>query len=167
MNNFAWAVITHFRILALHKHILAGLKVATNADTTFENAYTVKSAWKVWDSEEKLAFSLRLPLRRHIARLGMFSVDPGIVVSLYASAHHPYTTLAIDEWMIFWLSEDSPVEFGSNKCSRHLVFESSLHARLLPATLQYICIYTMIRGWIKGKAVMHLRWGTSYLPAIR
>ena len=45
---------------------------------------------KVWDSEEKLAFSSRLPLRRHIARWGTFSVDPSIVVSLYASAHHPY-----------------------------------------------------------------------------
>ena len=30
--------------LALPKHTLAGLKVATNADTTVENAYTVKSA---------------------------------------------------------------------------------------------------------------------------
>ena len=33
----------------------------------------------------------------HIARLGTFSVNPGIVVSFYASAHHPYTTLAVDE----------------------------------------------------------------------
>ena len=30
----------------LHKHILAVLKVATNADTTVENAYTIKSAQK-------------------------------------------------------------------------------------------------------------------------
>ena len=30
--------------LALPKHILAVLKVATNADTTVENVYTVKSA---------------------------------------------------------------------------------------------------------------------------
>ena len=26
-----------------------------------------------------------------------FSVDPGVLVSLYASAHHPYTTLATGE----------------------------------------------------------------------
>ena len=32
--------------LVLCKCILAVLKVATNADTTLENAYTVKSAWK-------------------------------------------------------------------------------------------------------------------------
>ena len=45
MNNFAWAVITFFLgYLALHKCILTVLKVATNADTTVENAYTVKSA---------------------------------------------------------------------------------------------------------------------------
>ena len=35
-----------FEYLVLHKRILAVLKVATNADTTVENAYTVKSAWK-------------------------------------------------------------------------------------------------------------------------
>ena len=109
---------------------------------------------KVWDSEEKLAFSSRLPLRRHIARLGTFSVDPGIVVRFYASAHHLYTTVAIDEWMIFWPSEDSPVEVGSTECSRHLVFESSVRTckvatsnltiRLLPATLQYSIVYIRV-----------------------
>ena len=30
----------------------------------------------------------------------------------------------------------SPIEVGLTKCSHHLVFESSLHVRLLPATLQ-------------------------------
>ena len=114
------------------------LKIATNADTTVENAYTVKISLKVWDSGEKLVFSSRLPLRCHIAQVGTFSVDPGIVVSFYASAHHPYTTLAIDEWTIIWPSEDSPVEVGSTECSQHLVFESSLHVRLLQATLQYV-----------------------------
>ena len=34
------------RYWALHKHVLAVLKVATNADTTLENAYAIKSAWK-------------------------------------------------------------------------------------------------------------------------
>ena len=41
--------------------------------------------------------------------------------------------------MIFWPSEDSPVKVGSTECSRRLVFESSLHVRLLPATLQCTC----------------------------
>ena len=58
--------------MVLHKRVLAVLTVATNADTIVENAYT-----------------------------GMFSVDPGIVVSFYGSAHHPHTTLAINELMIF------------------------------------------------------------------
>ena len=84
----------------------------------------------------KLVFLSKLPLRRHIARWGTFSVEPGILVSLYASAHHPYTTLATSEWMIFWPSEDSHVEVGPTECSRHLEIRSSLHVRLLPATLQ-------------------------------
>ena len=32
------------KYLALHKRILAILKVCTNADTTVKNAYTIKSA---------------------------------------------------------------------------------------------------------------------------
>ena len=44
MNNFALAAITLLGYLVLYKRILAVLKVATNADTTVENAYTVKSA---------------------------------------------------------------------------------------------------------------------------
>ena len=35
-----------FWYLALHKRISAVSKASTNADTTVENAYTVKSAWK-------------------------------------------------------------------------------------------------------------------------
>ena len=46
MNNFAFVAKTLFGYLALRKRILAVLKVATNADATVENAYTVKSAWK-------------------------------------------------------------------------------------------------------------------------
>ena len=42
--------------------------------------------------------------------------------------------------MIFWPSEDSAIEVGSTKCIRHLVFQSSLHVRLLPATLQWLLI---------------------------
>ena len=44
MNNFAWVAIRILGYLGLHKHILAGLKVVTNVDTTAEIAYTVKSA---------------------------------------------------------------------------------------------------------------------------
>ena len=41
MNNFAWAAKMHFYdYLALHKCILAVLKVCTNTDTTKKKAYT-------------------------------------------------------------------------------------------------------------------------------
>ena len=40
-NNFAWAAIM---LLWRFTRVLAGLKVAANADTTVENTYTVKSA---------------------------------------------------------------------------------------------------------------------------
>ena len=54
-----------------------------------------QNSLKVQDSEEKPAFLLRLLLRSHIAQLlAMFSVDPGILLSLYASTLHPHTTLA-------------------------------------------------------------------------
>ena len=44
MNNFAWAEKPLFGYLALHRCILAVLTVCNNADTTLENAYTVKLA---------------------------------------------------------------------------------------------------------------------------
>ena len=138
MNNFTWAAITLFRLSRASQAYFGSLKGCYQCRYYCRERLYSQISLKVWDSEEELAFSLRMPLRRHIARLGMFSVDPGIVVSFYASAHHPYTTLAIDEWMIFWPSEDSPVEVGSTECSRHLVFESSLHVNLLPATLQLL-----------------------------
>ena len=137
MNNFAWAAKMFFFWISGTSQVNFGsLKGSYQCGYYCRERLYSQISLKVWDSEEKLAFLSRLPLRRHIARWGTFSVDPGILVSLYASAHHPYTILAIDEWMIFWLSEDSPVEVGSTECSRHLVFESSLHVRLLPATLQ-------------------------------
>ena len=133
MNNFAWAAkmhdIWHFA------SIFGSLKGCYQRGYYCRERLYSQISLKVWDSEEKLAFSSRLPLRRHIARLGTFSVDPGIVVSFYASAHHPYTTLAIDEWMILWLSKDIPIEVVSTECSYHLVFKSSQHVRLV-ATLQ-------------------------------
>ena len=48
-------------------------------------------------SEEKLVLLLRLPLSCHIVQLVMFSINPGIFISLNASTHHPYTTLATGE----------------------------------------------------------------------
>ena len=41
MNNLCGHLKSFFRYLALCKHILAVLKVATNTDTTLENAYMV------------------------------------------------------------------------------------------------------------------------------
>ena len=134
MNNFAWVAIMLFRISGTSRAYFGSFKGCCQRECYCRERLYSQISRKVWDSEEKLAFSSRLPLRCHIARLGTFSVDPGIVVSFYASAHHPYTTLATGEWMIFWPSEDSPVEVGSTECSRHLVFESSLHVRLLVST---------------------------------
>ena len=137
MNNFAWAAIMLFWISGASQKCFGSLNGCYQRGYYCREHLYSQICLKVWDSKEKLAFSSRLPLRRHIARFGMFSVDSGIVVSFYASTHHPHTTLAIDEWMIFWPSEDSPVEVGPTECSRHLEIRSSLHVRLLPATLQY------------------------------
>ena len=63
-------------------------------DTTANNAYTVKTAWK-FETVTKTEFSSRLPLRHHIAKLAMFSVDPSII--LYASIHHQHTILATSD----------------------------------------------------------------------
>ena len=40
-----------------------------------------------------MAFSSSLPLKHHIARLATFLIDPGILLCLYANAHHLPTTL--------------------------------------------------------------------------
>ena len=157
MNNFTWAAKTLFWISGASQAYLGSLKGCHQCGYYCTECLYSQISLKVWDSEEKLAFSLRPPLRRHIARLGMFSVNPGIVVSFYASAHHPYTTIAIDEWMIFWLSEDCPVEVGPTECSCHLVFESSLHVRLLPATLQFSMYFPESHI---AAAVATLEWNT-------
>ena len=44
MNNFAWAAITHFWISGASQAHFRSFKGSTNADTTVENAYTVKLA---------------------------------------------------------------------------------------------------------------------------
>ena len=130
MNNFAWVAITYFRISGASQAYFGRFKGCYQRGYYCRDCLYSQISLKVWDSE-KLAFSSRLPRRHHIAWWGTFSADPGIVISLYASAHHPYTTLATGEWMIFWPSEDSPVEVGPTECSCHLVFESSLHVLLL------------------------------------
>ena len=149
MNNFAWAAIMLFKFPGTSQAYFGGFKDWYQRGYYCRKRLYSQISLKVWDSEGKLAFSSRLPLRRHIARWGTFSVDPGILVSLYASAHHPYTTLATGEWMIFWPSEDNPIEVGPTECSRHLEIRSSLHVRLLPATLQ---LYTTCRDVYAGVA---------------
>ena len=136
--NFVWAVITLFRISGATQAYFGSLKGCYQRGYYCRECLCSQISLKVWDSQEKLAFLSRLLVRRHIARLGTFSVDPSIVVSLYESTHHPQTTLAIDEWMIFWASEDSPGKVELTECSRYLVLESSLLVRVLPATLQCI-----------------------------
>ena len=94
LNNFAWAVIMLFRISGALQAYFGSLKGC------YQHRYYCRECLYSQISvrqRRKLTFSLRLPLRRHIAQLGMFSVDAGIVVSFYASAHHPYTTPAVDE----------------------------------------------------------------------
>ena len=144
MNNFAWAAITHFRFSGASQAYLGSLKGCYQCGYYCWECLYSGISLEVWDSKEKLEFLSRLPLRRHIARWGTFSVDPGILVSFYASIHHPYTTLATGEWMIFWPSEDSLVEVGPTVCCHHLEIQSSLHVRLLPTTLQSIYLSYVI-----------------------
>ena len=101
MNYFVWAAKTLFGYLALHRRISAVLKVSTSMEYYFSEHLYSQTSLKAWDSEEKQAFSSRLPLSRHIAILAMYPIDPGILISLYANAHHPYSTQATGEWMIF------------------------------------------------------------------
>ena len=66
-----WAAITllGYMYLALHKRILAVLKVATNVDTTVENTYTVKSAWKYETAKKNLvetAFEMPYCMIKHV-----------------------------------------------------------------------------------------------------
>ena len=138
MNNFVWTVITLFRISGASQAYFGSLKFCYQRGYYCRERLYSQISLKVWDSEEKLAFSSRLPLRRHIARLGTFSVDPGIVVSFYASAHHPYTTLAIDEWMIFWPAKTVPLKLGRLSVAA-IMFSSHPYriVRLLVATLQF------------------------------
>ena len=116
MNNFVWVAIMLFRISGTSQAYFGSLKGCYQCRYYCRECLYSQISLKVWDSEEKLVFLSRLPLRRHIARWCTFSVDPGILVSLYASARHPYTTLATGGRIIFWPSEGSPVEVGPTEC---------------------------------------------------
>ena len=137
MNNFAWAVKTLFWISGAPQAHFGSFKGLYQRGYYCREHLYSQTSLKAWDSEEKQAFSSRLPLSCHIAWLATYPIDPGILISLYTSAHQPYTTLATGQWMIFWPGEDTGVEVRSTECSRYLVFQSSLHVRLLPATLQF------------------------------
>ena len=137
LNNFAWAAKTLFWMTGTSRAHFSRFKGFYQCRYYFRECLYSLTSLKLETAKKKTAFLSRLPLSRHIAWLATFSIDPDILISLYASAHHPYTTLATDEWIIFWPGEDSPIEVRSTKCSRHLVFQSSLHVRLLPATFQY------------------------------
>ena len=173
MNNFAWSAITHFRISGTSQAYFDSFKGCYKCGYYCREHLYSQISLKVWDSEETLAFSSRQPLRRHIAQLGTFSVNPGILVSLYASAHHPYTTLATGEWMIFWPNKESPIEIWSTECSHHLVIQSFLHVRLPLATLQCMqvtvatnatklqpCVYVLKQNSI-GVGYVHRRLGNT------
>ena len=70
-------------VLALHKHISAVLIVSTNAKEC-----------EILRQCKKLMFYSRLPLRRYIAQLATFEVDPGIILSLSANEDYLHTILA-------------------------------------------------------------------------
>ena len=79
--------------------------------------------------------------RYNIAYLvATFSVNPGIliIISLYASVHHLYTTLATGEWMISWLDENISNDVRSTECSCHLVsshpYNDNQHSANLPVS---------------------------------
>ena len=134
MNNFAWVATIHFRFSGTSQTYFGSFKDCYQCGYYCREHYTVKSAQP--ESVRKLPFLSTMPLRCHIARWGTFSVDPGILLSLYASAHHPCTTLATGEWIIFWPSEDSAIEVGPTECSRHLEPWGSIRASHLKAGLQ-------------------------------
>ena len=100
MKNFAWAAITHFRISGSSQVHFCSFKGCYQHWYYCRERLYSQISRKLWENEEKPAFLLRLPLRHHIAWFGTFSVDPGHVVSFYANAYHPHTTLAIlmSEW---------------------------------------------------------------------
>ena len=121
MNNFAWAAKTLFWISGAPQAHFGSFKGLYQRGYYCREHLCSQTSLKAWDSEEKQVFLSRLPLSCHIAQLATYPIDPGILISLYTSAHHPYTTLATGEWMIFWPGEDTGVEVRPTECIRHLV----------------------------------------------
>ena len=117
MNNFVWVAKGFFGISDASQVHFSSFKGLYLCGYYFREHLYIQISLKVWDSEEKLTFSSRLPLSLHIAQLVTFSIlDPGkIYIYIYIY---------------------SPTEVGSTECSCHLVFQSSLHVSSLPATLQ-------------------------------
>ena len=142
MNNFAWAEITHFRISGASQAYFGKFKGCYQRRYYCRECLYSQISLKVLGSEERLAFSSRLPLRHHIAWLGTFSVDPGIIVSFYASDHHPHTTLVIGEWVIFWPSKDSPFEVRSTSLAA-ILFSSHPRCKVATSNLT-ICMVPLI-----------------------
>ena len=98
MNNFAWAAKKeHFWISGALQAYFHSLKASNNVHTTVKNAYIANLALKLEKAKKKPAFSSRLPLSRHIVYLATISVNHGILLSFYAGAHDPHTTLAAGE----------------------------------------------------------------------
>ena len=84
MNNFVQVENTPFRVYGTSQRCFRSLyKTSTNADITAKNAYTLKLAWKLETAKKKRCFHW------DCLWAGTFSIDPGIFISLYASADHP------------------------------------------------------------------------------
>ena len=95
MNKFAWAAKTLLWISGASH--FGSFKVLHQCRHYCREHLYSQISLKVRDSEEKSAFPSRLPLSHNIAQLAAISIDSGILVSLCASAHHPYKTLATGE----------------------------------------------------------------------
>ena len=72
MNNFVWVVITLLRICGALQAYFGSLKGCYQCGFYCRECLYSQISVKVWDSEEKMAFSSRFPLRCHIERLGTF-----------------------------------------------------------------------------------------------
>ena len=73
-----------FRVYSTSQSCFRSLyKTSTNTDTTANNTYTLKLAWKLETVKKKQCFHW------DCLWAGTFSIDSGIFISLYASADHP------------------------------------------------------------------------------
>ena len=114
----------------------AVLKVATNTDTTVENAYAVKSAWKCETVKENWRFR-RDCLWDTILHFFSRSWHSCMLICQCPSSTH-YSSY-------WWVNDILTQQKLSHSC--HLEILSFLHVRLLPAILQsniYVYIYISI-----------------------